>query len=69
MKLVYVISRHTTPNSNHRLHIPNPYNQDMPMCGAKSFTIEHTDTPLPTCKKCLKLLEECMVYLLYEEEW
>jgi len=63
MKLVYVISKYTNPNSNYRLHIPNAYNHNMPLCGAKSFSIEFTEGQ-PTCKKCLKLLADCKIYEL-----
>ncbi len=61
MKLVYVISRHTTPNSNYKLHLPNWLNGGMPLCGAKSFSIERTKGEKPTCKKCLKYLSETRV--------
>lgn len=53
MRLVYVISKHTTENSNYRLHIPHPYT-NMPLCGAKSFSVEYTEAPKPTCRKCLR---------------
>ncbi len=59
MKLVYVISKYTNPNSDYKLHIPNPDNGDLPMCKSKrAFTIEWTKAEKPTCKKCLKILFE-----------
>lgn len=57
MKLVYVISRYTTANSNYKLHIPNPCNGNMPLCSSKkAFSIEFTEGEKPTCKKCLKII-------------
>lgn len=64
MRLVYIISKHTSPNSSYKLHIPNSYKNDMPLCGAKSFSIEFTEGDKPTCKKCLKYLNETRIYEL-----
>ena len=67
MKLVYVISKHTSTNSDYKRHIPNSYNHDKPVCGAKSFSIEY-DKGEPTCKRCLKILKECGIYPLGLED-
>ena len=56
MKLVYVISKYTKPNSNYKLHIPNPHEHGQPVCGRMLFTIEFTEGERPTCKNCLKVL-------------
>ncbi len=54
MRLVYVISRYTSSSSNYRLHLPD--DRGLPLCGAKSFSVEWVETARPTCKKCLKLI-------------
>ena len=61
MKLVYVIySRHTTANSNYKLHLPasavDPNFTDLPFCFShtRCHSYEITEGEKPTCKKCLK---------------
>ena len=57
MKLVYVISRYTNPNSDYKLHLPDSNN--MPICRSKkAFSIEFVEAEKPTCKKCLKIYNE-----------
>lgn len=56
MKLVYVVSKYTNPNSDYKLHIPDPNNNGMPICRSrKAFSIEFVEAKKPTCKKCLKV--------------
>lgn len=65
MKLVYVVSKHTNANSDYKLHIPDPYNKLKPMCRSReSFSAEFVEGIKPTCKKCLKILNECEAYPL-----
>lgn len=65
MKLVYIVSKYTNPNSNYKLHIPDPYNNSMPLCSSKkAFSIEFVEGGKPTCKKCLKYWAECEIYPL-----
>ncbi len=54
MKLIYVISKLTTTNSNYKLHLSYA-NTNQPYCRrhGRSFTTEVTDGRLPTCKVCL----------------
>lgn len=64
MKLVYVISKHTNPNSDYKLHLPDPYN-NKPICRSKrAFSIEVTEADKPTCKRCLEIYNDCKVYPL-----
>lgn len=55
MKLVYVISRHTTANSAYKLHLPN-MQTGQPWCKShgRSFSVESTLADKPTCKRCLR---------------
>ena len=57
MKLVYVVSKYTSANSNYKRHIPDIHNNDKPLCGAKSFSIEY-DEGQPTCKRCIKIAKD-----------
>lgn len=56
MKVVYVVSKYTSPWSNYKLHLPDRGGR--PVCGAgeRSFSAESVEGR-PTCKKCLKLLK------------
>ena len=58
MKLVYIVSKNSTENSNHKLHLPHPIT-NQPWCKShlRSFTIEFTEAEKPTCKRCLKEYE------------
>jgi len=53
MKLVYVISKYTTENSNYKLHLSYA-GTNQPYCQShgRSFTTEVTDGIAPTCKRC-----------------
>jgi len=64
MRLVYVIGRHTSENSNYKTHLPasfvNPAFSDTPLCYShtRSHTYEITEGNSPTCKKCLDELKK-----------
>ncbi len=59
MKLVYIVSKHTTANSDYKLHLPNFVFGGQPLCKShqRSFSIEFTEAEKPTCKRCLKEYE------------
>ena len=63
MKLIYGISRWTDANSDKRLHIPNEHD-GLPMCLKKStkpyrqHVYETVEADGPTCKKCLKKVND-----------
>lgn len=54
MELLYVISKHTTANSNYKLHLRNILT-GQPWCKShlRSATVETAEASKPTCKRCL----------------
>ncbi len=50
-RVAYVISRHTSPNSNYKRHIIDANGQPLCKSHTRSFTLEYTEEQC-NCKKC-----------------
>lgn len=53
-KVAYVISRHTTENSNYKRHIINEDGKPLCMSHTRSFSLEYSDEQA-SCIKCLRI--------------